>query len=59
MCVQATNAIWLGSGITDQFTIKCSTYTKETRSQIPNDFGYNIDRGNATYVKLLDFYRED
>ncbi|MDD6272677.1 MAG: type VII secretion protein EssC [bacterium] len=58
-CVQATNAIWLGSGVTDQFTIKCSTYTKETRSQIPNDFGYNIDRGNATYIKLLDFYRED
>ena len=58
-CVQAINAIWLGSGITDQYTIKCSTYTKETRSQIPSDFGYNVDKGNATLVKLLDFYSEE
>ena len=60
--VQPINAIWIGSGITEQFTIKSSTYTKETRSQIPNDFGYNIDRGNAIYVKFKNnlvhsFYR--
>ncbi len=57
--VQGSNAIWIGSGITDQFTIKCSTYNKETRSQISNDFGYNVDRGNATLIKLLDFYGEE
>ena len=58
-CVQPINAVWVGSGITDQFTVKCSTYNKETRSQIPNDFGYNVDRGNATQIKLLDFYTEE
>ena len=58
-CVQPIYAIWLGSGITDQYTIKSSTYTKETRSQIENDFGYNVDRGNATLIKLLDFYSEE
>ena len=58
-CVQAIYAIWIGSGITDQFTIKSSTYNKTTRSQIPNDFGYNVDRGNATQIKLLDFYTEE
>ena len=58
-CVQPTTAIWLGSGITDQYTLKCSTYTRETRSQIPNDFGYNLERGNATLIKLLDFYTEE
>ena len=58
-CIQPINAIWVGSGITDQYTIKSSTYTRETRAAIPNDFGYNVDRGNATFIKLLDFYTED
>jgi hypothetical protein len=58
-CVQPINAIWIGSGITDQFTIKSSTYNKQTRSQIPIDFGYNIDRGNARFIKVLDFYTKD
>lgn len=53
------NAIWIGSGITDQFTIKSSTYNKETRAQIPFDFGYIIDRGVARRIKVLDFYSKD
>ena len=57
--VQPIYAIWIGSGITEQFTIKCSTYNRETRSQIPNDFGYNVERGNATLIKLLDFYSKE
>ena len=58
-CVQPTNAIWIGNGIVDQFTIKSSTYNRETRSQIPSDFGYKVDKGAATLVKLLDFYTEE
>ena len=58
-CVNTSYAIWVGSGIVDQFTIKCSTFNKETRAQIPNDFGYIVERGNATLVKLLDFYSEE
>ena len=57
--VQPINAIWIGSGITDQFTIKSSTYNKQTRSQIENDFGYNVDKGNAKFIKVLDFYTEE
>ena len=57
--VQAINAIWAGSGITEQFTIKSSTYNKETRSQIANDFGYNVRRGNCTLIKMLDFYSKN
>ena len=57
--VQAINAIWVGSGITEQFTIKSSTYNKETRAQIPNDFGYNVHRGICTQIKMLDFYTQD
>ncbi len=58
-CVQSMNAIWVGNGMIDQFTIKCSTYNRETRAQIPNDFGYIVDKGNATLIKLLDFYSEE
>ena len=58
-CVQPTNGIWLGSGLTDQYTIKTSTYNKQTRSEIENDFGYLVEKGAAIYVKLLDFYTED
>ena len=58
-CVNPSYAIWVGSGIVDQFTIKCSTFNKETRAQIPNDFGYMVERGNATLVKLLDFHSEE
>ncbi len=57
--IQAINGIWVGSGITDQFTIKSSTYNKETRAQIPNDFGYNVKRGTSTLIKLLDFYSKE
>ena len=57
--VEPINGIWIGSGITDQFTIKSSTYNKETRSPLPNEFGYNVNRGTATLIKVLDFYIKD
>ena len=57
--VQPINGIWIGSGITEQFTIKSSTYNKETRNPIPNDFGYNVTRGTAILIKILDFYTRD
>ncbi len=57
--VQATYGVWVGSGITDQFTIKSSTYNKETRSALQNDFGFNVVKGTPKLVKLLDFYSED
>lgn len=57
--IQPIYGIWIGSGITDQFTIKSSTYTKETRSQIDTNFGYNIDRGNAKLIKVIDFYSKE
>ena len=57
--VQPIYGIWVGSGITEQFTLKSSTYNRETRSQIESDFGYNVNRGVATLIKLLDFYSKD
>lgn len=57
--IQPIYGIWLGSGITDQFTIKSSTYNKVTRSQLESEFGFNVNRGNATLIKTLDFYTKD
>ena len=57
--IQPINGIWIGSGITEQFTIKSSTYNKETRNPIPNYFGYNVTRGTAILIKILDFYTKD
>lgn len=54
--VQPVNALWVGSGLTEQYTIKSSTFTKETRSQLENDFGFNVNRGVATLIKTLNFY---
>ena len=58
-CVQSVYAIWVGSGINDQFTIKCSTYNKDTRGELPTDFGFNVNRGNANLIKTIDFYSKE
>ena len=57
--ISGTKGIWLGNGMGTQYTIKSSTYTRETRTQIESDFGYNVDKGAATLVKLLDFYSKN
>lgn len=52
-------SIWVWSGINDQFTIKCSTYNRETRDSIESDFEFNVNRGNATMIKILDYYSKE
>jgi len=58
-CIQPMDAIWVGYGITEQYTIKCNTYNKQTRGQLQRNFGFNVDKGNAKLIKILDFYGED
>ena len=45
--------IWLGSGITDQFTIKLTKTTKDLYEDVGNSFGYVVERGLPIQVKLL------
>lgn len=45
--------IWLGSGISDQFTIKLTKTSKDLYEDIGNSFGYIVERGIPTRVKLL------
>lgn len=57
--VQPTYALWIGSGISDQFTIKSSTYNKITRSLLEPEFGFSVNKGTAILIKILDFYSND
>lgn len=56
--VNNTNAIWLGSGIADQYTIKLSKTPKELKEEIPQNFCYVVKKGIATLVKFVEEYNE-
>lgn len=48
-----TEGIWIGSGISNQFTIKVTTNSKELREEIDSKFGYIVIKGKAIQVKLI------
>lgn len=52
------NGIWIGNGITEQFTIKISKIERSLYQDIGNKFGYVIINGIPKLVKLID-YMED
>ncbi len=56
--VNNTNAIWLGAGIADQYTIKLSKTPKELKEEIPQNFCYVVKKGIATLVKFVEEYNE-
>ncbi|MFA5693053.1 MAG: type VII secretion protein EssC, partial [Acholeplasmataceae bacterium] len=49
------DGIWVGRGITEQFILKLGRTTKDLYEEIGNDFGYAVNNGMPTLVKLLDF----
>ncbi len=50
------NAIWIGEGIANQFTIKLTRSTdRALQAQIPNDFGYSVVNGRHAFMKVLTF----
>ena len=50
--VDMAEGIWLGNGISNQFTLKVTTNSRLLRAEIPEDFGYVIKKGKATLVKF-------
>ena len=56
--VTNNRGIWLGNGISEQFTIKLSKITKELRDSVDTGFGYIIRSGNATLIKMVDYPEE-
>ena len=51
--VALTECIWIGNGITNQFTIKVTNNQRELRDELTNEFGYNIKKGKATLIKFI------
>ena len=52
-------AIYLGNGITDQYTIKLSSTPRELNDEIPSDFGYVVLKGKAALTKMLSVELDD
>ena len=51
--VDDTQGIWIGNGISDQYTFKLLSTPRELREEIDEGFGYVIISGKAHLVKLV------
>jgi len=51
--VDLSEGIWIGNGISNQFTLKVTTNSRVLRAEIDSNFGYVIQKGKAVLVKLL------
>ncbi len=45
--------IWIGNGISNQFTLRVTTNSRELREEIDSQFGYIINKGKATQIKFI------
>lgn len=51
--VSGSDGIWVGSGITEQYTMKPSKTTSDMHEDIGTEFGYVLQKGKGVRVKLL------
>ena len=51
--VDLSEGIWLGNGISNQFTLKVTTNSRTLRVEITDEFGYTIKKGKASMIKLM------
>lgn len=47
------NGIWLGNGLSEQYTLKVITNSRLLRMEVTADFGYVITKGKADLVKFI------
>lgn len=52
--VNSSQGIWIGNGISEQFSLKISNVTKELRKEIPDNFCYVVKRGKPELVKYVE-----
>ncbi len=57
--INATRGIWLGNGIDNQFSLKLTRVTRELREDIPEGFGYIIEKGKPYLAKLINIKESD
>ena len=51
--VSSNHGLWIGDGISDQYTIKLSKNPSYIRDEIGNRYGYTIKRGIPILIKVL------
>ena len=51
--VKNNQGIWIGNGISEQYTIKLSKITRELQEDIDDGFGYVIKRGVPVLTKMI------
>lgn len=49
-----TDGIWIGKGISDQYTFRINKITKEMTKDYKNNYAYVISESSAKLIKLLD-----
>lgn len=52
--ITGMNGIWIGNGVTDQYQFNINRSSRDLRKQIPIDYGFVINKSNATKCKLLN-----
>ena len=55
----SADGIWIGSGFTEQYSIKANKTTNEMREEITSEFGYSLINGQAVKLKLLHEQTEE
>lgn len=51
--VSASDGLWIGSGITEQYQLKANKTTPEMHEDITPEFGYSLIKGKSVKLKLL------
>ena len=51
--IDLSSAIWIGNGISNQFTLKVTTSSRLLRQELKEGFGYIIIKGKAFVIKLM------
>ena len=57
--VSLNDGIWLGNGIADQYHLKPSKITNDLYQEVGDNFGYVVNKGKVTLIKLLSSVTND
>lgn len=56
--IDLSRGLWIGNGINDQTFFKVSKITREDRAEITPEFGFIINNGKLTRIKLLSDFKK-
>ena len=51
--VDLAEGIWLGNGLSEQFTLRVNNNSRDLRNEVEPGFGFIIKKGKATLIKLM------